>query len=84
MGGLNRKFEKPRRNQGRTPYNTSYGSFPLFGTLKLSYGILLLFNCVSKWSNGYGLELYGVLPFFLLSIKVCRICRVDKRINKAL
>ncbi len=52
MGSLNRNFEKPRRNQGRTLYNTSYGSVTLFGTLKMSY---------------------GVLPFFLLSIKVCRI-----------
>ncbi len=66
MGGLNRNFEKPRGNQGRTPYNTSYGSFALFGTLKLSYSILPLFNCTSKISYGYGLELYGVLPFFFL------------------
>ncbi len=64
MGGLNRNFENPRRNQGRTPYNTSYRSFTLFGTLKLSYGILPLLNSASKWSYGAGLELYGVLPFF--------------------
>ncbi len=48
MGGLNRNFKKPRGNQGRTPYNTSNGSFTLFGTLKLSYGVLPLFNCASK------------------------------------
>ncbi len=65
MGGLNRNFEKPQRNQGRTPYNSSYGSFTLFRTLKLSYANLLMFNCASKWSYGAGLELYGVLPFLI-------------------
>ncbi len=64
MGGLNRNFKKPRRNQGRTPYNTSNGSFTLFGTLKMSYGVLPLINCASKWSYSAGLELYSVLPFF--------------------
>ncbi len=72
MGGLNRNFKKPRRNQGRTLYNTSYGSFTLFGTLKLSYSALTLFNCASKWIYGASLELYSVLPF-LLSIKVILI-----------
>ncbi len=75
MGRLNRNFEKPRRNQGRTPYNTSYRSFTLFETLKMSFGVLPLFSPESIWSYGYGLELYGVLPFFffLLSIKVWHI-----------
>ncbi len=69
MGRLNRNFEKPRRNQGRTQYNTSKRSFTLFGTLKMSYAVLPLFNCASKWSCGASLELYGVLPFFYCPLK---------------
>ncbi len=64
MGRLNRNFKKPRRNQRRTPYDTSYRSFTLFGMLKLSFGILPLFNFPSKESYGAGLELCDVLPFF--------------------
>ncbi len=41
MGCLNRNFKKTPE-KGRTPYNTSYRSFILFGTLKTSYGILPL------------------------------------------
>ncbi len=69
MGGLNRNFEKPWRNQGRTPYNTSNGSFTLFGTLKLSLCLTVRQNefTVTAWS-------YTVFClFFFLSIKVCRI-----------
>ncbi len=83
MGCLNRNFEKPWRNQGRTPYNTSYCSFTLFGTLKWSYGVLPWFNCTSKWSYGYGLELYSDLHFFFTVHKSLPHLNdgVDKRIR---
>ncbi len=51
------------RNQGRTPYNTSYRSFTSFGTLNLSYSILPLFSRASIWSYGAGLK-FCVLPLF--------------------
>ncbi len=57
MGRLNRNFKKPWGNQGRTPYITSYRSFTLFGTLKMSYGILPLFSRMLIWIYGAGLEL---------------------------
>ncbi len=59
------------KSPGETKAEHQLRLFHFFGTLILSYSVLPLFSCLSKWSYGYGLELYSVLPFFLLSIKVC-------------
>ncbi len=60
MGALNRNFENPWRNQGRTPYNTSYRSFTLFGILKMK----LRCRLGVIWCSAFS---------FLLSIKIWRI-----------
>ncbi len=69
VGRLNCNCKKPQRNQGRTLYNTSYRSFTMFGTLKLSYFV----SRTLIWSYRAGLELYSVLPCLVFFFTVWHI-----------